>query len=120
SFSKFKLKVDTTADWRLKNRASTLVWDPAELGSLPAPEALHGSGPQNLYGNFLYDLEHGQYHLSWSSLEEFQSFLAQEEASKSIELQKASSNTGAQQYLEQTVYVCACYGTGGSKIYNKK
>ncbi|KAF8952886.1 hypothetical protein BDZ97DRAFT_1629145, partial [Flammula alnicola] len=73
-----------------------------------------------LYGNFLYDSESGRYDMSWHSWEEFLSFLAQEEASNSIKLRKVSSKTGAERYLERTVYVCARYRTGGEKNYEKK
>lgn len=58
--------------------------------------------------------------MPWGSWEAFLAFLTQEEASKSIELRKVSSKTGAERYLERTVYVCARYGTGGEKDYEKK
>jgi hypothetical protein len=88
SFSKFKLKVDTTVDWGLENRSSTstLIWDPAQPGSSPTSEASHWRGPRKLYGDFLSDSESGRYDMSWGSWEAFLAFLAQEEASKSIEL----------------------------------
>jgi hypothetical protein len=85
SFSKFRLKLATPKQTFDRN-SSTLVWDPAKPGSLPTPEAMAISGFQKLYGNYLSDLESGQYNMSWGSWEEFLLFLAQEEASKSIEL----------------------------------
>lgn len=58
--------------------------------------------------------------MSWGSWEEFFLFLAQEEASKCIELRKVSVKTGADRYLERIAYVCAWSGTGGVKSYEKK
>lgn len=58
--------------------------------------------------------------MTWLSWDNFLSFRDMEQTSNSIELWQASSKTGAEQYLDRTVYVCAGYGTGGKKIYQKK
>ncbi|KAF8972453.1 hypothetical protein BDZ97DRAFT_1617138, partial [Flammula alnicola] len=119
SFSKFKLDIprQTPGDCTLDNASSTLFWDLAQPESSPKSAA---GGIQKLYGDYQYDSESGRYDMSWRSWEEFLSFLAQEQASNSIELRRVSSTTGAERYLERTVYVCARYGTGGKKNYEKK
>jgi len=94
-----------------------LFWDRAQPGSSPTSAA---SGFQKLYGDFRSDSESGRYNKSWCSWEEFRSFLVQEQAANSIELRQVSSKTGAERYVERTVYVCARYRTGGEKNYEKK
>ena len=119
TFSKLRLDVlrQHPTDSTVNDAPSTLFWDLAQPGSSPTSAQ---SGPQKLYGNFFSDSESGRYNVSWSSWEEFLSFLAQEQASNSIELRRVSSTTGAERYIDRTVYVCARYGTGGKKNYEKK
>ncbi len=58
--------------------------------------------------------------MSWPSWDDFLAFRDVEQTSNSIELRRASSKTGAERYLDRTVCVCARYGTGGEKSYQKK
>jgi len=119
SFSKFKLDISRQhlADSSCTDTPSTLFWDLAQPGSSPTSVA---NGFQKLYGDYLSDSQSGRYNKSWCSWEEFLSFLSQEQALNSIELRRVSSKTGAARYMERIVYVCARYGTGGEKDYEKK
>jgi len=116
TFSKFRLNVPSSAVNGV-DAPSTLFWDLAQPGSSPMSAP---SGSQKRYGNFVSDSQSGRYNKSWNSWEEFLSFLNQEQAVNSIELRRVSSTTGAECYLERIVYVCARYGTGGNKDYDKK
>ncbi|EDR06201.1 uncharacterized protein LACBIDRAFT_329015 [Laccaria bicolor S238N-H82] len=121
TFSKFRLDVPRRhlTESTMNDAPSTLFWDLTQSGSSPTSAP---SGSQKLYGCFLSDSESGRYPLSWSSWEAFKflSFLTQEQVANSIELRRVSSTTGAERYLERTVYVCAWYGTWGKKDYEKK
>ncbi|KAF8157277.1 hypothetical protein B0H34DRAFT_631978, partial [Crassisporium funariophilum] len=119
SFSKFRLEVPRLGpvDSTVNDTSSNLFWDLALPGSSPTSAP---SGSRKLYGNFRSDSESGRYNLSWTSWEEFLAFLTEEQALHSIELRRASVTTGAQRYIERTVYVCARYGTGGKKNYEKR
>jgi hypothetical protein len=101
----------------VNNEPSELFWNLAEPGSSPKSSS---DTPQKLYGNFSSDSESGKYNRSWCSWEDFTSFLGQEQAANSIELRKVSSTSGAGRYIERIEYVCARYGTGGQKSYDKK
>jgi hypothetical protein len=123
SFSRFKFKVNLTpADSESAvnnlNVPSTLFWDLAQPESSPSTSSERHF--QKFYGDFQSDSESGRYNKSWPSWEEFTLFLAQEQALNSIELRKVSAKTGAERYLERSVYVCARYRTGGKKNYKRK
>lgn len=119
SVSKFRLTVParTPSYSEFDDASSTLIWDLTLPDSSPVPAS---SGSSKRYGDFLSDSQSGRYTLSWQSWEEFSLFLAQEQASNSIELRKATTRSGALRYVERIVYVCARYGTGGIKKHEKK
>ncbi|KAJ7665805.1 hypothetical protein B0H17DRAFT_951239 [Mycena rosella] len=70
-------------------------------------------------GSFQHDLASGNYQQQWTSWQEFQKWLCDEQAAKAIELRLVNTNAKSSLYTRKLRYVCSRAGTGGEKEYVK-
>lgn len=70
-------------------------------------------------GSYEYDLECGKYQKQWKDWQQFEEWLVQEQADKTVEFGLANTYKTSNLYTRKLYYVCSRAGTGGIKNYVK-
>lgn len=94
---------------------------PAGLGQARQNGGAHSSSRKwPKVGSYEYDVNSGEYQVSWPDWASFLAWREQEQVRLCIELRLVNTYQNSPEYVRKLRYVCSRAGTGGKKAYTKK